>query len=308
MIFQDLDFIRDLDVAQYAKHYGSAIKKPDSSKRHRSNMMLNPLQLTHLNRIDECQADVITLNLEDAIAPSRKAEVLHNIALFLSHLHSAKSKIVIRCNALNEGGAQEIEFLNEFGFDAIRLPKVKHPSEVEQALKLLSSDKELHISMETKEAYSNIASLKTDDRFTTANLGILDLLTSLGLPQNIVQLGNPTIEYILSKFLVDSLSVGIHPVSFMFQDYADTHTFEQWCELERSMGFGSKACMGPKQVTIANKIFGLTQAEVARAKNIKSLFESHSTRGVHGFMDENYGFVDEPIYRDALLVLENSQK
>jgi len=45
-------------------------------------MMLNPLNLKHLNRMDENPADMITLNLEDAIAPSRKREALGKTSRF----------------------------------------------------------------------------------------------------------------------------------------------------------------------------------------------------------------------------------
>jgi len=287
---------------------GNKHKKPCSHRRRRSNMMLNPLNLKHLNRMDESSADMITLNLEDAIAPSRKKEALHNIALFLSHMEHSQSFIIIRTNPLNEGGSEEIAFLNDFCFDAVRIAKVKTQTEVAQALTLLSEDKELHISLETKEAFDTLSQLCIDERLTTANLGILDLLTSLGLPQSIVTLGNATIDYILSKFLVDAKTAGIHPVSFMFQEYNDTQTFKAWCEHEKMMGFESKACMGPKQTEIANSVFSINKYELERAKHIKAVFEAHAKENTHGFMDKQYGFIDEPIYRDSLLILNNIQE
>jgi len=295
MIFDTLD--------RLPEQFGNKRKAPSGKRYFRSNMMLNPLNLTHLNRMDESDADMITLNLEDAIAPSRKKEALHNIALFLSHMEKSNSFIIIRTNPLNEGGAEEIAFLNDFAFDAVRVAKIKNQTEIAQALTLLSSDKELHISLETKEAFENLSTLRIDERLTTANLGILDLLTSLGLPQSIVTLGNPTIDYILSKFLIDAKTAGIRPISFMFQEYNDTETFRAWCEHEKMMSFESKACMGPKQVKIANEIFSINKYEQERARHIKALFEANAAEGINGFMDKKYGFIDEPIYRDALLVL-----
>lgn len=286
------------------KKFGRLKKKPCSHHRKRSNMMLNPLNLKHLNRMDESGADMITLNLEDAIAPSRKKEALENIALFLSHMESANSFIIVRVNPLEQRGYEEISFLNDFAFDAIRVAKIKEKTQISQALNLLSKDKELHISLETKEAFNSLSQFGIDPRLTTANLGILDLLTSLGLPQSIVTLENPTIEYILSKFLVDAKTAGITPISFMFQEYHDTQTFERWCQKEKMMGFESKACMGPKQVEIANRIFKVEDAQITRAYHIKKVFETNEASHINGFMDEMYGFIDEPIYRDALLVLD----
>lgn len=287
--------------------FGNKRKVPAPKRLCRSNMMLNPLNLKHLNRMDESDADMITLNLEDAIAPSRKKEALRNIALFLSHMEQSKSFIIVRTNPLGEGGEEEIAFLNDFAFDAVRVAKIKNQTEIAQALTLLSADKELHISLETKEAFEHLGTFGIDKRLTTANLGILDLLTSLGLPQSLVMLGSPTIDYILSKFLVDAKMAGIHPVSFMFQAYHDTKTFKAWCEREKMMGFESKACMGPKQVQIANEIFTMNTYEYQRAKHIKEAFEAHSAESINGFMDDTYGFIDEPIYRDSLLILNNTQ-
>jgi len=98
MIFENLNLL--------PKTFGTQRKSACTHTRKRSNMMLNPLQLKHLNRMDESDADMITLNLEDAIAPSRKKEALHNIAFFLSHMKESKSFIIVllkhkrdRCDA-----------------------------------------------------------------------------------------------------------------------------------------------------------------------------------------------------------------
>ena len=271
-----------------------------------SNMMLNPLKQKHLEKIPYLKAHAITLNLEDAIAPSRKKEALENIAKLLSSGIKSDAKIIVRINPLEEGGREEIEFLNSYSFDAIRLSKPKSKEQIKKALSLIRDDKELHISLETKEAFYEVRKWRVDERFTTANLGILDLLNSLNLPQNLLQIDNPTIEYILSKFLLDCKSVGLLPVSFMYQDYKNIDGFRAWCEKEKAMGFESKACMGPAQVEVANEIFGISNDEIKRAKEIVKAFEESSKKGENGFMHESYGFIDEPIYKDALLILKKN--
>ena len=307
MIFNKLEEIKKIPVKERLKHLGNEKKEPCKKKIFYSNMMLNPLRLKHLNNIDNLPADMITLNLEDAIAPSRKKEALHNIALFLSHLSYSNAFIIVRTNPLDEGGREEIAFLNDFSFDAVRIAKVQTRNEILEIDRLLNREKEIHISLETKEAFNNLATFGDIERFTTANIGILDLLTSLGLPQSLVTHDNPTIHYILSKFLVDAKIANLNPISFMFQEYQDENGFRKWCELEKKMGFTTKACMGPLQVKIANEIFGVSKEELKRAREIKETFETSSAKGENGFMHEHYGFIDEPIYRDALLVLNTSQ-
>jgi len=63
MIFENLDFLHTIPLADYSKHFGKERKESVAHRRRRSNMMLNPLNLKHLNRIDESEADMITLNL-----------------------------------------------------------------------------------------------------------------------------------------------------------------------------------------------------------------------------------------------------
>jgi len=303
MVFESLEFLENLSVDEKEKFFGSGRKERVKKPFPRSDMMLNPLNLKHLNKIDSLKAGIVTLNLEDGISKERKKEALYNIALFVSNLKHSASYIVVRVNPLDEGGEEEIKFLEKFSFEAFRISKVKSPKDIEKALSL--TDKNIHISMETKEAFSDIKALKIDSRLKVANLGVLDLLNSLGLSQSLVTLDNPTIEYILSKFLIDCKSCDIYPISFMYQNYKDTENFRKWCLKEKKMGFGAKACLGPAQVDVAESIFGLEEKDIQKARHIVKVFEDNSSKGINGFMDEKYGFIDEPIYKDALLILQS---
>ena len=99
--------------------------------------------------------------------------------------------------------------------------------------------------------------------------------------------------------------MGVKPVSFVFQEYQDLDTFNKWLELEHSMGYEAKGCISPKQVSLAKKIFINKEEEIKRAKVIVKLFEMHRDEGITGFSDEEYGFIDEPIYKGALKLLES---
>ncbi len=309
MIFEDIERVASWSLKERIRQSAPQIRRvPCSHRRHRSNMMLNPLNLAHLNRLDGLDADVVTLNLEDAIAPSRKEEARINIALFLSRLHRCRSRIVVRTNPIGAGGEEEIEALLPYAPDAFRIPKVRSPRQIEAALKLLPPKIELHISLETREAFRDLAHWGgIDPRLTTANLGILDLLADLGLPQRLVTRGpgNPTAETILGRFLLDARTAGVLPVSFMYQEYRDLEGFRRWCLREREMGFEAKACMGPAQVAVANEIFGPDEEAIRRARTIVKRFEAAQKEEIHGFLDDEYGFIDEPIYRDALNTLSS---
>ena len=270
----------------------------------KSPLMLSAHNLKHLNKIPDLATDAIILNLEDGVSAEMKPYALRLVMLTLSALAESDKKIIVRVNALDEGGADEIELLNSFRPDAIRVPKIKTPADVSRALELCDSEIELHLSIETKEAWLNLSELKVSERVTTFYLGILDLFADMSLSQELIQVDNPLIHHILSHFILTSKSLDVKPVSFVYQDYRDETGFQAWLELEKKMGFDAKGCISPKQVEQVQATFGIDDAAIKRAQYIVDRFEEEREKGVTGFSDDQYGFIDEPIYKGALALLK----
>ncbi|MGE4455984.1 MAG: CoA ester lyase [Arcobacteraceae bacterium] len=256
----------------------------------------------HLNKIPNLKCDIAMINLEDGMFDKDKARVM--VYEKLKTLKCETPKIVVRVNSLDTCGEEDIKLINKVKPYAIRVAKIKTKEDVKKAINLIDKDIQVHLSIETKEAFNSISEFKLDARVTTLYLGILDLLESLMLPQSILTLGNPTIEYILSKFLIDSKTHGFYPVSFTYQDYRNLGEFEDWCAKEKKMGFTAKSCISPDQVDIVNRTFAPNSKEIEKAKYIIEKFESMKKTGCTGFVDEKYGFIDEPIYKHALLVVK----
>ena len=263
--------------------------------------------LINLQKIESLKCDAVILNLGDGVSREEKPFALVLAAIFLSRLKKCNKKLILRVNALNEGGYEEITYLNQFMPDAIRVPKIKNEKEVRDILHLLNDDIELHLSIETAEAWHQLSTLAVNKRVSAFYLGILDLFADMGLPQSIITLENPTMHYMLSHFLITSRAMGVKPVSFVFQEYQDLKTFQKWLDLEHSMGYDAKGCISPKQVALVRKTFINKEEEIKRAKVIVKLFEMHRDEGITGFSDEEYGFIDEPIYKGALKLLENEK-
>ncbi|MEA3523804.1 MAG: aldolase/citrate lyase family protein [Campylobacterota bacterium] len=276
----------------------------NTSLSFRSALMLSTHNVKHLKKILEIEAECIILNLEDGVSQKEKPKALRLCAYVLSCLLTCKKKLVVRVNALDEGGIDEISYLAPFMPDAFRIPKVRTQDDVKLALSLIAKESELHLSIETKESWLLLKELRIDTRVTTFYLGILDLLADLELPQSLIEPANPTIEYILTHFLITCKAIGIKPVSFVFQDYHDKETFNRWLEIEKAMGYKAKGCLSPIQVSDTHKVFGFTKAELERAQNIIALFESKRDEGITGFSSDEYGFIDEPIYKGALAILK----
>ena len=293
---------RDLDkLYSFVKPLKREINKKQNYK---SVLMLSCNNIKHLSKLDKLDSDAIILNLEDGVSEEEKPFALILCAIFLSLNTKTNKKLIVRVNALDEGGYDEILYLNQFMPDAIRVPKIKTPKEVKSILEILDKNIELHLSIETKESWNNLFSLKVNDRVKTFYLGIFDLFADMNLSQNLINLENPTMSYILTHFLISCKSIEVKPVSFVYQDYKNLEQFFKWIELEKSMGYDSKGCISPKQVELVNKIFSFESIEIEKAQKIKVLFEKNRANGITGFTDEEFGFIDEPIYKGALVVLE----
>ncbi|MCK4875327.1 MAG: CoA ester lyase [Sulfurimonas sp.] len=270
----------------------------------RSALMLSCNNIKHLSKIEQLEADCIMLNLEDGVSKEEKPFALVLCAIFLKQLQECDKKLVVRVNALDDGGYEEITYLNQFMPDAIRVPKIRNPQEVNRVRALLNDDIDLHLSIETADAWHNLSLLKTDKRVTTFYLGILDLFANMKLPQSLISRDNPTMLYMLSHFLISCKSMGIKPVSFVYQEFKDLDEFDMWISLEKSMGYEAKGCISPQQVLHVNKMFVNEAKEIERAQVIVKLFEMHKKEGITGFVDDEYGFIDEPIYKGALELLK----
>ena len=273
----------------------------------RSALMLSCNNLNHLLKIESIEADCIILNLEDGVSKQDKPFALVLCAIFLAHHRECGKKLVVRVNALNQGGYEEITYLNQFSPDAERVPKIRTKKEVELVNALLNDDIELHLSIETNEAWQNLSQLKIDKRVTTFYLGILDLFAEMGLSQSLIKRDNPTLLYMLSHFLVTCKTIEIKPVSFVYQDYKNLEEFQEWIELEKRMGYDAKGCISPAQTKLVNEAFVDEEKQIQRAHLIVKLFELHREEGITGFADEEYGFIDEPIYKGALALLDKNK-
>jgi citrate lyase subunit beta/citryl-CoA lyase len=308
-------FIPQLDTLEKIIQEGDieamdALLKPvgrsqNKTKVFKSALMLSAHNLKHLLKIDTLKSDCIMLNLEDGVASEQKPIALRLAAYFLSKIHQSPKKIIVRVNAIDEGGLEEIRFLNAYKPDAIRVPKIRSLDDVKKVAAVLDESIELHLSIETKEAFSDLKSLQYKNKVKAVYLGILDLMADLDLEQSILVPENPTIHYILSEFLVSAKIIGALPVSFVYQEYQNMSEFKRWLSLEKMMGFTAKGCVSPTQAEEIMASFELKDKELERAHYIIELFEKMKAQGVTGFSDQKYGFIDEPIYKGALNTLEN---
>ncbi len=296
MIFENTNFLEEIlknnDIKK-ALAYIKPIKTNLVTTKKRSALMVSGHQIKHLNKIDELKADIIMLNLEDGVPKDKKEIARYLIAIFLSNYKNPNKEIVIRVNPLNKGGKEDIKFLEQFSFKAFRIPKVNSIEDVDDAFFL--TNKDLHISVETKEIFVNLKDF-THPKIKAFYIGIYDLLNELNISHSIINPENPFIHKLLTDFSLYSNYNSITPIGFVYQHYKDLEGFKNWCLLQKNMGIKGVGCITPAQVEIANRIF---DENIEFAKIIVKRFERVGPFTIDGL------YVDEPIYKNYLRILQN---
>ncbi|EJF07064.1 citrate lyase beta subunit [Thiovulum sp. ES] len=258
-------------------------------------LMISTDNEKHISKIEKMETDSIILNLEDGVSDKKKA--LENCKTILKDF-PRKQKFIVRVNALGENGDSEISEIQKFKPDAIRVPKIRNSDEVQKIENLIFEKIDIHLSIETKEALLNLATLRTSNRISVFYLGILDLIADLELSQDKLEPTNPMVGYLLSQFLVTSKALGVHPVAPVFQDYKNEKLFHEWLELEKRIGFSAKGVISPTQAKIVTEFFRKEESEIEKAREIVQLFQKNGS-----FAHDKYGYIDEPIYKGALAIL-----
>jgi citrate lyase subunit beta/citryl-CoA lyase len=295
MIFEDISELEKAVTNNDVKTALSRIsEKPGflpAKTQKRSVLMVSGHQVKHLNKIDSVPADVIMLNLEDGVPKEKKEIARAMLGVFLSNIEKTNKEIVVRVNTLQEGGLEDIKFLDRFNFNAFRIPKVNSIEEIDDVFMI--TNKEIHASVETKEAFFNLKEL-THPKLTTFYIGIYDLLNELKIPHSVITPDNPLIHRILSDFSLTCRYMNITPVGFVYQYYKDTEGFKKWCILQKNLGFNGVGCITPAQCEIANTVF---TDDRKFAKMIVERFEKEGPFTIGGL------YVDEPVYKNYLLIL-----
>ena len=123
--------------------------------------------------------DVILFDLEDAVAPDAKVAARDTLDAALAEGGYGARLKVVRINGLDtEWGADDAAAVAAMDCDAVLLPKVNWPADVD-ALAAMVPDKPIWAMMETPQGILNAASIAAHPRMAGFVLGTNDLAKDL---------------------------------------------------------------------------------------------------------------------------------
>lgn len=250
----------------------------DIVRLRRSVLSVPAINQRALDKTHELDCDAVIFDLEDSVAPEKKAEARDNLRRFFQETPLVGKEAIIRINALDSDfGAEDIELVRDIVPDAVALPKVDDISiltEVEARFAQTSPELRLWAMMETARGIVNAADIAraahgTNSRLDCFVIGLNDLRKDTGVP---ARPGRTYLVPWMMQVVLAARAYGLDVIDSVFNDFRDASVFEAECEQGRDMGFDGKMLIHPAQIETANQTFGPSQEALEEARAIIAAF------------------------------------
>jgi malyl-CoA/(S)-citramalyl-CoA lyase len=280
-------------------------------------------------------ADVVCLDLEDAVAPSDKDAARDNIVVALNEVNWGNKTVTVRVNGLDTNFCyRDALALVEKGgerLDAIMIPKVGCAADVyaidmliTQASDFVGRKKQigLEVIIETALGLSNIdeiaggskrleslhfgsADYAASQRMRTTNIGggNADYVMLTDGPDARVRHWNDLWHYPLFRMVQAARAHGLMAIDGPFGDYGDPDGFRVQAMRTTILGCEGKWAIHPSQVALANEIYTPPVKEIERAEAILAAMKDAQTKGM-GAVALNGVLIDAASIRQAQTIVQ----
>jgi citrate lyase subunit beta/citryl-CoA lyase len=270
-------------------------------------------------------ADLVFLDLEDAVAPAAKVPSRANVIEGLKGLDWGRSLRAVRVNAADtEWAADDVIAVVEAAgahLDLLIVPKVKAPRDVwffdtllAQLEKKLALPQPigLEVLIEEAEALSRVEEIAACcPRLEALILGVGDLSASLG-----IRMGHVTDpahaypgdlwHYARSRLIAAARANRLDAIDGPFPNFRDPDGYRRDASWAATLGAVGKWCIHPSQIEIANDVFAPTEKELALARRMCEAYEAAEKQGA-GAAGAGGFLVDAASVRIFQAVLERAR-
>jgi citrate lyase subunit beta/citryl-CoA lyase len=240
-------------------------------------------------------ADALILDIEDSVAPERKAVARAMVGSFLKAQSGArKQKLWVRINPLDTADALlDLAAIVAGRPDGVMLPKAAGANDAVlldrylEALEVregveLGATKVIVVATETGASMFGLGTYSKDTpRLQGLTWGAEDLSASVGASSNSDEQGNLTFLYNMARglCLAAASAADVEAVDTVYTNIANPEGLRSVCNDARRDGFRSKMAIHPDQIAIINEAFSPSIAEVAHARKIVDLFAANPGAG-----------------------------
>jgi citrate lyase subunit beta / citryl-CoA lyase len=251
-------------------------------------------------------ADALIVDLEDAVAPTRKAKARELTATWLSESDSFEFECWVRVN----GGTSMNDDLAALGAllrDGIMLPKGESAADVGAAVTAVTTvapSAGVIVLVETAKALVVVNDIARVPGVRRLMLGEIDLGAELRMEPDL-----PAWDAVRVDVVVTSVAAGLEaPIAGIDPDFSDQARVEADTRRLAAMGFGGRAAIHPAQVAPINRAFIPTAEQVRIAAEALARHEAALTAGVGAYTDDRGHMVDEALLRRARRTLDDARR
>jgi len=267
----------------------------------------------------EGNADIVLIDLEDAVAPDAKAAARALVHDFLGANPAKRARLWVRINPFDGPHTlADLAAIMPAAPGGIMLPKVNGRAEVEKLDHCLSALEVAHgleegstpvivLITETAEAMFRTGDYKGAPRVVALTWGAEDLADSIGASSNRNADGAYSFTFELARSLtvLGAAAAGVTAIDTISPDFRDLEALRTRAERVRREGFRGMLAIHPAQVDVINAAFTPTEAEVAEAQEIVDLFAANPGVGAIGWKG---GMLDRPFLARAERLLRQAGK
>jgi citrate lyase beta subunit len=252
-------------------------------------------------------ADSISIDLEDAVQESRKAEARAGVAEFLRSTPPSSSGkvIIVRVNGLSTSHFDaDLNAVVRLGVDIINLPKAESAQEITTTVAALARYEAERGIEQPIGILANIESPRgmryaaeiaaADPRVMGLQLGFADLLEPLGIDRK----DAAAIHHLQLAVRLAAGEAGIATYDAAFADIKDPEGFRREAEMAFRLGYAGKTCIHPSQIAIANEAFRPSDEDIAYALRVVDASREAEEKGLGAFTVDGK-MIDVPFKRRA---------
>jgi malyl-CoA/(S)-citramalyl-CoA lyase len=247
-------------------------------------------------------ADVIFLDLEDAVAPDDKPQARKNIIQALNDIDWGNKIMSVRINGLDTHFMYRdvVDVVEQAGrrLDLIMIPKVGTAADVYAVDMLITQIEQakgyqkrigLELIIETALGMQNVETISgASKRNESLHFGVADYAastrartTNIGGANSDYSVltdkdaaGNRAVHwgdmwhYAIARMVVAARANGLRPVDGPFGDFSDADGYKAAAYRAAVLGCEGKWAIHPSQLALANDVFSPSEAEVKKAQRI----------------------------------------
>lgn len=284
-------------------------------------------------------ADVLNLDLEDAVAPDDKVEARANIVDALNTLDFGSKTVSVRINGLDTPFWYDdvIDLIEKTGdrLDLIMIPKAGNASDIYTVDALVSAAEAkvgktkrigFECIIETAAGLANVNEIAAaSPRMEAMSLGPADYAAFMGMATTAIggtqdqyyMIENPGPDtravhyadpwhYPTVAIVAACRTAGILPVDGPFGDFSDPDGFRAQALRSATLGMVGKWAIHPKQVGLSNEVFTPSVEAVAQANRVLAAMEDAKKAG-QGAVTLDGKLIDLASIRQAEVIVRQSE-